>query len=400
MAMINCSPVEDVIKAFKAGEPVIILDDPKRENEGDIAVAAELVTPEHISFMMKNARGLICASISPEIANRLNLPLQAPINSSLFNTPFAVSICEASESTSAVSARTRAKTIRALANPNSLPEDFNSPGCVFPLIAHPRGVLGRDGQTEGSYDLARLAGLKSAAVICEILNPDGTMARNKELQEFSKQHSCLITSVEDIKKYRLDHEVFIQVESKTTMQTKYGEFSVIVFMDEVEKKQHLALTIGDLKSDSSPLVRIHSECLTGDIFGSLRCDCGDQLDNSLKQIAEAKTGVLLYLRQEGRGIGLSNKLKAYSLQDLGHDTVEANIELGFKPDSRSFAAAAKLLEHLGVEKVRLLTNNPRKIDTLKRLGVEVVSREALIIPPNPFSKSYLETKREKLGHLL
>jgi 3,4-dihydroxy 2-butanone 4-phosphate synthase/GTP cyclohydrolase II len=400
---LKIDPIEEVILAFSKGEMVIIVDDADRENEGDLVVATEKLTADALAFMMKEGRGLICVTISREVASKVNLPLQVLNNNSPFQTPFAISVDHRSVVPNGVTGSSRVVTMRALLDPNALPEDFVSPGHVFPLIAHDAGVMGRQGQTEGSYDLARLAGLNSSGVICEILAPDGTMMRGAALKAFADQHKILITSVEDIRRFRAIHEIAVRRTASKIIDTDYGEFNAIAFVDDVGGKEHLAVIKGDfsqLPTSYAPLVRLHSECLTGDVFGSRRCDCGSQLDGAMKLISKEGAGVILYLRQEGRGIGLANKVKAYRLQDAGLDTVEANVHLGFEPDERDFAVGAHMLKDLGIPRIRLITNNPRKQHSLDSLGITVVERIPMVTASDPLSEGYLETKRQKLGHLL
>lgn len=399
-ADLKLSSIESVINDLRAGKMVIIVDDTKRENEGDLVVATELVTPEILSFMMHKARGMICVSISNETAERLKLPLQVLNNDSPFNTPFTVSIDHRDVAGAGMTAEARTKTFKSLIDPATQPEDLVIPGHVFPLIANPSGVVARQGQTEGSYDLARLAGLTASGIVCEILNSDGTMARGAELDNFARLHDIKICSVEQILKYRMSKEILVKQTAMSVLRTDFGEFNTYVYEDEADGKEHLALVYGDPASEDAALVRIHSECLTGDIFGSRRCDCGGQLKFALERIVESGAGVVLYLRQEGRGIGLLNKLRAYQLQDLGHDTVEANIKLGFEADQREFAVAANMLDSLGVKKVKLMTNNPRKIESLSAFGLTVTERIPVITAPDSYSKDYLAAKRTKLGHLL
>ncbi len=398
--MLKLSSIEEVLSDLRAGKMAIVVDDKKRENEGDLVIATEKITPEIIAFMMHVARGMICVSISNILAEKLKLPLQVLNNNSPFNTPFTLSIDHKSIIGSGMTASSRAKTLLALIDEKTLPEDLVTPGHVFPLIANPSGVIARQGQTEGSYDLARLAGLIPSGVICEILNEDGTMARGAELNEFSKKHDIKVCSVEQIIKYRVTNEILVKNVAESLLQTDYGEFRVYVFEDELDGKEHLALVYGEISANQPVLTRIHSECLTGDIFGSRRCDCGNQLDFAMKEIVKEGNGVIIYLRQEGRGIGLINKLKAYELQDLGHDTVEANIQLGFEADQREYAVAANILDTLKIKKLKLMTNNPRKIDKLSSLGLLIDQRIPVIVESDPYSKGYLETKRTKLGHLL
>jgi 3,4-dihydroxy 2-butanone 4-phosphate synthase/GTP cyclohydrolase II len=397
------TPFSEVLDRFKRGEPLLVLDDEKRENEGDVIIAAQAVTPDVISFLMKEARGLICVSISEQLAQSLELPYQVSTNNSPFQTPFAVSIDARDVVFTGVTAAARAKTIQTLISPSATPHSFVTPGHVFPLIANEAGVLGREGHTEGALDLARLAGMAHAGVLCEVLNPDGTMARGEELRAFAAKHQMAITSIAAIKDYRLRNEIAVRCVSVSSVSTDLGDFAAHVFVDDAGHKEHLALVRGDLThapASYSPLVRIHSECLTGDVFGSRRCDCGGQLEGALRLIAEEGLGVVLYLRQEGRGIGLENKLKAYALQDQGRDTVEANLELGFKADERDFAVGAHILRAMGLHQIRLVTNNPQKTATMQRFGIRVVERIPCLASPDPCSHGYLATKREKMGHQL
>jgi 3,4-dihydroxy 2-butanone 4-phosphate synthase/GTP cyclohydrolase II len=396
-------PFDRVLESVAEGRPVVVIDDSDRENEGDIIVAAQFATPEIVAFMMREARGLICVAISTDAARRLNLPYQVSTNNSPFQTPFAVSVDHRDVVDEGVTAAARSETIRRMISEDARAEDLVVPGCVFPLIANDAGVLGRQGHTEGALDLARLAGLKPSGVLCEILNVDGTMARGSQLRAFAKKHDLPITSIQSIIDYRNRNETSVRLHSVEDVQTDYGEFVMHVFLDDAGNKEHFALVrgnIGELPASYVPPVRIHSECLTGDVFGSRRCDCGPQLDGAMRIIQEEGTGVLLYLRQEGRGIGLENKLRAYALQDQGRDTVEANIELGFQADERDFAVAAHMLQLLKVSKVRLITNNPNKSRSLEENGIEVSERIPMIVPSDPCNREYLETKREKLGHLL
>lgn len=398
---IQLSPMEDVIAAFKQGEMVVMVDDPDRENEGDLVIATECVTPQAISDMMHQARGLICVSIDSERAERLNIPLQVLNNNSLFQTPFTISIDHEAVAPSGVEAAARAHTMKRLIAADATAEEFSSPGHVFPLIAHSSGTLGRQGQTEGSYDLARLAGLEASGIICEILNEDGTMMRGQDLNRFAEKYGYPVTSVEAIVQYRVTNEILVRCVSESVQETHYGEFTVFVFHDEQARKEHLLLAYGDIRNADKPLLtRVHSECLTGDVFGSRRCDCGPQLDQAMQSIVEEGAGLLLYLRQEGRGIGLLNKLKAYALQDQGMDTVEANLHLGFPADSRDFAVAARMLGILSVDNVRLMTNNPEKVKALETFGISVDSRVSVRVAPDEHSEAYLKTKKDKLGHLL
>lgn len=393
----------DILPDIRDGKPVVVVDSADRENEGDIILATEKVTPEIVAFLTREARGLICVSISAEVAERLRLPLQVVNNNSPFQTPFAITIDHKDVGASGVSAEGRARTMRALIEPAAQARDFVSPGHVFPLIANSAGVLGRPGHTEGAYDLARLAGLSPSGILCEVLNPDGTMARGDRLQSFARQHGLRITSIQAIREYRAFHEVAVRPLSESDVETDYGVFHATVFVEDAGLKEHIAMVRGEISKmpvSYAPLVRLHSECLTGDVFGSRRCDCGRQLDGAMKLITEEGAGLILYLRQEGRGIGLENKIRAYALQDQGFDTVEANVHLGFDPDERDFAVGAHMLLAMGIRAVRLITNNPAKAVALSRFGISVVERIPMVVEPDPYSEAYLRTKREKLGHLL
>ncbi len=402
MTQLETDPILEVIEAIKNGQQVIMVDDVDRENEGDLVVSAELINEQHIAFMQKEARGLICVSVSREVAERLKLEPQTSSNSSVYQTAFTISVDSKEISAYGIEAKARAKTIRSIIDETSSPSDFITPGHVFPLVANPAGVLGRRGQTEGSHDLSRIAGLKPAGVICEILNPDGSMARGQQIKEFALQHKLKITSVADIVRYRINNEILVRVVAEATRPTNYGEFKSYVFFDDVTNKEHLVLVKGDIEELSSrvPLVRIHSECLTGDVFGSRRCDCGNQLNLSLKKIKEENAGLVIYLRQEGRGIGLVNKVKAYELQDEGLDTVEANLKLGFLADQRDFLVAAKILQYFNISKINLMTNNPDKIETIEKAGIKIEQRISVSTNPDPCSTFYMQTKKEKLGHIL
>jgi len=394
-----CS-VEEAIEDIKSGKMIILVDDEDRENEGDLTMAAEKVTPEAINFMAKHGRGLICLSLDPPIVERLKLPLMVQDNRSRFQTAFTVSI-EAKEGvTTGISAADRAHTILTAVSDDASPDDLIQPGHVFPLRARRGGVLFRAGQTEGSVDLARLAGLKPAGVICEVMNDDGTMARRPDLDRFAKKHGLKVATVADIIAYRMRKESFVVREAETVLPTPFGEYKAVGFRNELDNSEHLALIKGEIDPDREILVRVHSECLTGDVFGSFRCDCGDQLKKALQMIEEEGLGVVIYLRQEGRGIGFANKLKAYALQDKGFDTVEANEELGFQPDLRDYGVGAQILVALGVRKMRLMTNNPKKIIGLEGYGLTIAGRIPIEIPPRPENERYLLTKCEKLGHLM
>ena len=394
------SNTEVVIEDLRQGKMIILVDDEDRENEGDLTMAAEKVTPEAINFMAKYGRGLICLSLDPDIVERLNLPLMVRDNQSRFQTAFTVSI-EAKEGvTTGISAADRAHTILTAVADDFKPDDLVQPGHVFPLRARRGGVLFRTGQTEGSVDLARLAGLKPAGVICEIMNDDGTMARRPDLDKFAKKHDLKIATVADIIAYRMRNESFVHRMAETNLTTPFGEFKAIAFLNELDNNEHLALIKGEIDSKKDILVRVHSECLTGDVFGSFRCDCGDQLKKALSMVDDEGMGVVVYLRQEGRGIGFANKLKAYALQDKGFDTVEANEQLGFDADLRDYGVGAQILVALGVKKMKLMTNNPKKIVGLEGYDLKVTGRVPIEIPPRPENVRYLSTKCEKLGHIM
>jgi 3,4-dihydroxy 2-butanone 4-phosphate synthase/GTP cyclohydrolase II len=396
------SNIEEVIEDIRNGKMVILVDDEDRENEGDLCMAAEAVTPEAVNFMAKYGRGLICLTLDRQLVKKLQLPMMVKDNKSPYGTGFTVSIEARTGVTTGISAADRARTIAAAVATDAKPEDLVSPGHIFPLRARRGGVLERTGQTEGSVDLARLAGMLPTGVICEIMKDDGTMARMPDLEKFAAEHELKIATIADLVAYRLRRDTLVHRAAEARLPSHFGgEFRAIVYSNDVDKHEHLALVKGDIDPEKEIMVRVHSECLTGDVFGSDRCDCGAQLQAAMRMVSEAGTGVILYMRQEGRGIGLINKLKAYALQDNeGLDTVDANIELGFKPDLRDYGIGAQILRDLGVRKMCLLTNNPKKIVGLEGYDMEVTSRQSIEVGAVPENLEYLRCKKDKMGHLL
>lgn len=393
--------IEEALAVIREGGQVILVDDEDRENEGDLCMAAELVTPEAINFMARFGRGLICLTLTEEMADSLDLKPMVDDNTSLYRTAFTVSIDAKHGITTGISASDRAKTILDAVKDGARPDDLVRPGHVFPLRARKGGSLVRTGQTEGSVDLARLAGMKSAGVICEIMREDGQMARMPDLERFAVEHGLIIVSIADIIKYRLNKDSLVHRVADAVLPTRFGgEFRAIAYTNDVDAHEHLAIVKGEITPDEPVLVRVHSECLTGDVLGSERCDCGDQLRGAMKMIDKAGKGVILYMHQEGRGIGLANKLKAYALQDAGLDTVEANLKLGFKADLREYGIGAQILLDLGVRKMRIMTNNPKKIVALEGYGLEVVERVPIETKPHVKNVKYLKVKKEKMGHLI
>ena len=395
------TPVSEAIELFRQGRMVIIVDDEDRENEGDLCIAAEKVTPEAINFMAKHGRGLICMSMTRERCEELDLPLMVEgTNTSRYGTAFCISIEARDKVTTGISAHDRAATVLTAIDPRTRPQDLNRPGHIFPVRACPGGVLKRAGHTEASTDLAFLAGLRPGAAICEIMNDDGTMARLGDLKVFAREHDLPLLTVSDLISHRLRTESLVRRVAAPRIPTVYGELTAYAYTSDVTGEEHLALVLGEIDAEQPILVRVHSQCLTGDIFGSERCDCGPQLHQALEMIHREGRGVLLYLLQEGRGIGLLNKLKAYELQEQGHDTVEANEKLGFRPDERNYGIGCQILRDLGIRQMRLMTNNPGKYIALKGYGLEIVERVPLEVPPTDKSRDYLRAKREKMGHLL
>ena len=392
--------VEDAIKAVQEGKIVIVVDDEDRENEGDFIIAAEKCNAETINFMARQARGIICVALTAQRTKELTLDMMVESNTSLHDTSFTVSVDYIHGTSTGVSAADRAATVQALINPKTKPSDLARPGHIFPLRALEGGVLRRTGHTEAVVDLCRLAGLQPAGVLCEIMNEDGTMARVPQLQKLSQEFHLPIITVRSLIEYRMQREKLVHRVVSTNLQTRYGTFDIIVFKSETDSKEHIALVKGEITPDQPVLVRVHSECLTGDIFGSIRCDCKDQLNAAMLLVEKEGKGIVLYMRQEGRGIGLINKLKAYKLQDEGLDTVEANEKLGFRPDLRDYGIGAQILRDLGVSKIRLMTNNPKKVVGLHGYGLDIVERVALEIESHEINEKYLKTKRDKLGHLI
>jgi 3,4-dihydroxy 2-butanone 4-phosphate synthase / GTP cyclohydrolase II len=392
--------IEEAAEVFRKGGFVVIVDDADRENEGDLCIAAEKITPEAINFMARYGRGLICLAMTEERCDELQLPLMVENNTSKFGTAFCVSIGARTRVTTGISARDRAETVRVAIDPDARPSDLVRPGHIFPLRARKGGILKRAGHTEASVDLATIAGLAPAGVICEIMNDDGSMARLPDLQKFALEHRLTMISVADLIKHRMSNERHVRCVASPRMPTPYGEFRVHAFENDVTGEEHLALVMGEVAGDEPVLVRVHSSCLTGDVFHSSRCDCGDQLERAFERIGVEKRGVVLYLLQEGRGIGLVNKLRAYELQDGGADTIEANTKLGFAADIREYGTGSQILRELGVRKIRLMTNNPAKYVAIEGFGLSIVERIPLEIAPSDHTRRYLQTKKTKLGHIL
>jgi 3,4-dihydroxy 2-butanone 4-phosphate synthase/GTP cyclohydrolase II len=392
--------IESVVEDLRAGKMVVVVDDADRENEGDLIMAADRVTPAAVNFMAKYGRGLICVPTTSERLKQLGVEQMVTQNRESFRTDFQITVDAAKEITTGISAADRARTIQVMADPTALPEDLVQPGHVFPLRARPGGVLQRAGHTEAAVDLVKLAGCRPIGVICEILSEDGSMARLPELRKFVRRHKLKIATIEDLIKYRRTREKLVQRQEVIKLPTEFGEFDLHLYRSSIDGQHHLALVKGNVSGKPNVLVRVHSECLTGDVFGSLRCDCGPQLQQAMRQVAEEGQGVIVYMRQEGRGIGLVQKIKAYKLQEKGLDTVEANLKLGFKMDLREYGLGAQILADLGLKTIRLLTNNPRKVVGLEGYGLEIVEQVPIRIKPNPHNIKYLQTKKEKLGHLI
>lgn len=400
MEEIVLSSIEDAVKDFKQGKFVIVVDDEDRENEGDLITAAEMITAEKVNFMLKHARGVLCAPITISRSEELDLPHQVADNTSILGTPFTITIDKLDGCTTGVSAHDRAETIKALADPASTPQTFGRPGHINPLYAQDMGVLRRSGHTEAAVDLCKLAGLYPAGALMEIMNDDGTMARMPDLMKFAQKYGLRIITIKDLIAYRLKRESLIEVGNSAELPTRWGHFTLTPFRQASNGLEHMALTKGTWEPDEPILVRVHSSCATGDILGSLRCDCGDQLHRAMEMIEKEGKGVLIYMQQEGRGIGLMNKIAAYKLQEQGFDTVDANIHLGFKPDERDYGCGAQMLRHLGVHKMRLMTNNPTKRVGLEAYGLEIVENVPIEIDPNKYDYRYLKTKKERMGHTL
>ncbi len=400
MEQYKLASIKEAIQDVKAGKFIIVVDDEDRENEGDLIMAAELVTEEHINFMLKHGRGVLCAPITNERCRQLELDYQVQTNTSMLGTPFTVTVDKLDGCTTGVSCHDRAATIRALADPQSSPETFGRPGHINPLYAQDRGVLARAGHTEAAVDLARLAGLQPAACLIEILNEDGTMARMPQLQEFARREHLNVITIKDLIAYRLRNETLVEKGEEVDMPTEYGHFRLIPFRQKNNRLEHIALIKGEWAEDEPIMVRVHSSCATGDIFGSERCDCGEQLHKAMRMVEKEGKGVVLYLNQEGRGIGLMAKIAAYKLQEQGFDTVDANIHLGYDPDERDYGVGAQILNMLGVKKIRLLSNNPVKRVGLEAYGLEIVENVSVEITPNKYNERYLRTKQERMGHTL
>ncbi len=400
MADFKLSSIEDALQDFKKGEFVIVVDDEDRENEGDLIIAAEKITPDKVNFMLKNARGVLCAPITLSRAEELDLPHQVADNTSMLGTPFTITVDKLEGCTTGVSTHDRAETIKALADPTSTPQTFGRPGHINPLYAQDNGVLRRSGHTEAAVDLCKLSGLYPVGALMEIMNDDGTMARMPQLQEKAEEWGLKIITIKDLIAYRLKKETIIEVGEEVDLPTQYGHFRLVPFRQQSNGMEHMALIKGTWNEDEPVLVRVHSSCATGDILGSMRCDCGEQLHKSMEMIEKEGKGVIIYMQQEGRGIGLMNKIAAYKLQEEGMDTVDANLHLGFKPDERDYGCGAQMLRHLGVHKMLLLTNNPTKRVGLEAYGLEIVDNVPIEITPNKYDLKYLRTKRDRMGHTL
>ncbi len=400
MGDFKLNTIEEALKDFKEGKFVIVVDDEDRENEGDLIMAAEKITPEAVNFMLKNARGVLCVPITMSRAEELNLPHQVSDNTSMLGTPFTVTVDKLEGCTTGVSTHDRAETIKALADPASVPQTFGRPGHINPLYAQDNGVLRRSGHTEAAVDLCKLSGLYPAGALMEIMNEDGTMARMPQLVERAKEWGMKIITIKDLIAYRLKKETIIEVGDEVDLPTTYGHFRLIPFRQTSNGLEHMALIKGHWEEGEPILVRVHSSCATGDILGSCRCDCGEQLHRSMEMIEKEGKGVVIYMQQEGRGIGLMNKIAAYKLQEEGYDTVDANVHLGFKPDERDYGCGAQMLRHLGIQKMKLMTNNPTKRVGLEAYGLEIVENVPIEIMPNKYDKKYLETKRDRMGHTL